>query len=82
MAVDTDAVSEATAKVTGLLVPVALSKLSVTPLIAPVTVFVALVTGTPSTVSDASAPWAACEKPKLGSLTVKGVLPSVLVMDR
>jgi len=44
-------------------------------------VFVALVRGTPSTVNEASAPCAACEKPKDGSLIVKGVVPSVLTIE-
>ena len=42
------------------------------------TVLLALLTGTPSTVIDALAPAAACEKPNAGSLIVKGVLPSSL----
>jgi hypothetical protein len=53
-----------------------------TPPMAPVTVLLALLTGTPSTVSEALAPVADWVKPKLGSLIVNGVVPLVLLMDR
>jgi hypothetical protein len=63
------------------------SRVKVTPLIAPVTVLLALTNGIPSIVSDASFPTTAWVKPKLpevelGSLIVKAVLPSVLTMLR
>src|ERR1700733_8146428 len=72
---------EVTAKVTGTPGSAAESD-KLTPLIAPVTVLLALVMGTPSTVSEALAPAADWVKPKLGSLIVNGVVPSELTMDR
>ena len=58
-----------------------------TPLMAPVTVLLALLMGTPSTVRLALAPAVAWVKEKaeplaLGSLMVKGVVPSLLVIAR
>jgi hypothetical protein len=54
---------------------------------APVTVLLALLMGTPSTVRLALAPAVAWVKAKvessaLGSLMVKGVVPSLLVIDK
>jgi hypothetical protein len=81
MAVETCEALEVTAKVTGTPGAAAESD-KLTPPMAPVIVLLALVTGTPSTVSEALAPVADWVKPKLGSLIVNGVVPLVLVMDR
>src|SRR5450631_2373339 len=81
MAVEICETLDVTAKLTGT--PVAVpNNDKLTPLIAPVTVLLALVIGTPSTVREALAPVEDWVKPKPGSLMVNGVVPSVLVMER
>jgi hypothetical protein len=84
IAVETADVSEAMVRFTEA-VGLAPNRVKVTPLIAPVTVLLALSIGMPSTVSEAFFPMEDCVKPKLpevelGSLMVKAVLPSVLTM--
>jgi hypothetical protein len=81
MAVETCEALEVTDKATGTPGAAADSD-KLTPAMAPVTVLLALVMGTPSTVSWALAPATDWVKPKLGSLIVNGVVPSVLVRDR
>src|ERR1700691_1243203 len=86
IAVETWAALEATVRSTGT-PGAAPNRFKVTPLTAPATVLLALLTGTPSTVRLALAPAVAWVKEKaeplaLGSLIVKGVVPLLLVIAR